>query len=156
MRCKLCNVEAYFKYGTLGTPDDQLTCLDIKKWYQNLGGQITPDTEIEFATYFPGKPYEKTALTKKMPKDYLCEGSGSAIIYQPDGHSDVISLSVYRDTKGLQLIGDHRNLFLQYEIDGNRSHTDDIENRHIPLNKSIIIKPFINKSEVKEHTSVVK
>jgi hypothetical protein len=155
MRYKLSRVKAYFKYGILGTTDDKLTCLDIKQWYQDLGGKITTDTEIEFTTHFPKEPYEKTALTHRMPETYLCEGSGSAIIYQPGGHADAISVSVYRDTKGGQPIGDHHNLFLQYDISGGKNHTDEIQNRHIPLNQKIILKPYIDSTEVQEHTAVI-
>lgn len=156
MRFKLYDVEAVFRYGPLGTSDGKLTCIDIKKCYQNLGGSITPDTEIEFSTYFPGKPYAKTALTDNMPSVYLCEGSGSALIYQADGDKDAISVSVYRDTSGHLPAGDHYNLFLQSEINGKRNHTDKIDNRHIPVKDGVIIKLFVNEKEIAENTAIIK
>jgi hypothetical protein len=155
MRYRLCDVTATFRYGALDTADNDLTCLDIKKAYQNLGGAITPDTEIDFDTYFPKQPYEKTALAECMPPNYRCEGSRSARIYQPDGKVDVISISVYRDTRGDQPIGDHHNLFLQYEINGKKTHTDRIENRHIPLRDGVVIKPFIDNAEICEKTAKI-
>jgi hypothetical protein len=153
MRYKLRETSATFRYGALDTANNDLTCLDIKKAYQNLGGVIAPDTEIDFDTYFPEHPYEKTALTENMPLNYRCEGSGSARIYQPDGKVDVISISVYRDARGDQPIGDHHNLFLQYEISGKKAHTNRIENRHIPLRDGVVIKPFIDNAEVCEKTA---
>jgi hypothetical protein len=153
MRYRLCDVTAAFRYGALDTADNDLTCLDIKKVYQSFGGVITPDTEIDFETYFPAYPYEKTALTEHMPTNYLCEGSGSARIYQPDGKIDVISISVYRDTKGDQPIGDHHNLFLQYEINCEKTHTVNIENRHILLRDGVVVKPFVDNAEVCEKTA---
>jgi len=156
MRYRLIDVEAHFRYGSLGTTDGSLTCLDIKKWYQNLGGRITPYTYIEFETYFPGKPYRKTDLTDDMPENYLCEGSGSAVIYRPNGQVDVISVSVYKDIRGDQLAVDHHNLYLQYQINGKKDHTNKIPNRHIPLQNGVIIKPFINSAEIKEKTAIVQ
>lgn len=134
----------------------RLTPLDIKQWYRRLGGKIEPDTKIEFSTYFPRTPYEKTALTDEMPQDYLCRGSLPVHIYQPDGRIDVLALSVYIDTKGHKYkgkpIGDHYNLYLQYEINDQKTHTDRIPNRHIPLQDSVIIKAVVDGVKVKEVT----
>lgn len=155
MKLKLHNRKVTFKYGTLES--NQLTTLDIKQWYQNLGGKIDPSTKVEFFSYFPGRPYEKTTLTSKMPPNYLCEGSVWLNFCQPNGQIDVLALSVYRDTKGGQKykgkpIGDHRNLFLQYEIGDKKTHIDEIPNRHIPLEDGVIIKAIVDDIEVKKIT----
>jgi len=91
-----------------------------------------------------------------MPPQYLCEGSGSAIIYNPGVQPDVISISVYRDTSGHLPEGDHHNLFLQYEVGGKKTHTDKIPNRHIPLKDGVVVKPFVDNIEIKEKTATVK
>ncbi len=156
MRFKLENSEAVFKYGTLATSDDKLTCLDIKQTYVDLGGKISADTEIEFDKYFPSEPYARTALTDRMPKTYLCMGSGSARMYNPGIQPDVVSISVYRDTSGHSRTGDHYNLFLQYEIGGQKDHTDKIQNRHILLKDGVVIKSFVDNIEIAENTVTVK
>jgi hypothetical protein len=51
MTHKLRKLSATFRYGALDKADNDLACLDIKKTYQDLGGVITPDTEIDFDTY---------------------------------------------------------------------------------------------------------
>jgi len=159
MRLKLYDKKVTFRYGSLCAKE--LTCLDIAQWYQKLGGTIEPSTEIEFHSYFPGSPYTRTALTNKMPPTYLCDGSISCFIYQPNGQTDVISLSAYRDTTRGAMdssIGVHRNMFLQYEIAGLApNHIDKIPNRHIPLKEDVIIKASVDDTEIKnvilEHIS---
>lgn len=149
MRVKLYKKKAVFRYGSSGAKT--LTTLDITEWYRSLGGTIEPDTEIEFVSYFPGSLYDRTALTKKMPPTYLCEGSGSAVIYQPDGRIDHLSISIYRDTTGhaLPTMGDHHNLFLQYKIGENDiDQTNDIPNRHLPLRDSVVIGAFLDEQEI--------
>ena len=158
MRFRLHNRKLNFEYGDSNTKE--MATLDIIEWYHRLGGKIEPDTEIEVSSYFPGSPYEKTALTKKrkMPPTYLCEGSIWLDFCQPNGQIDVLALSVYRDTKGAQKykgkpIGDHRNLFLQYEIDDKKpNHTNKIPNRHIPLEHGVIIKAVVGDIEVQKIT----
>jgi hypothetical protein len=149
MRIKLYGKKAVFEYGP--STANRLTSLDITEWYQNLGGTIQTETEIEFVPHFPGTPYEKTALTNEMPKTYLCEGSGSAVIYQPDGQIDHLSISIYRDTTGhaLTTMGDHYNLFLQYKIGNNNiDQTDKIPNRHLPLENGVVLKGLLDQHEV--------
>jgi hypothetical protein len=156
MRYKLNEVQAVFKYGPEGSDDKELACIDIKSCYLNLGGKVSPETEVEFTTFFPGKPYEKTALTEKMPSTYLCEGSGSAIIYNPGSQPDAISVSVYRDTSKHSGMEEHHNIYLQYNVGTKLDHLNNIPERHIPLSKNVVIKPFIDGEEVKEETAVVK
>jgi hypothetical protein len=52
MKFKLEKVEAYFLYGPVGAEDNRLTLINIKEEYQKLGGTITPETEIEFDSFF--------------------------------------------------------------------------------------------------------
>jgi hypothetical protein len=153
MRLKLYGKKAVFEYGPSSA--SELTTLDIAEWYQNLGGTIEPDTEIEFVSYFPGTPYEKTAFANKMPETYLCEGSGSAVIHQPDGKIDHLSISIYRDTTGhaLTTMGDHYNLFLQYKIGRNNvDQTDEIPNRHLPLGEGVIVRALLDDHETMKKT----
>ncbi|MHA1386650.1 MAG: hypothetical protein ACTSR3_23090 [Candidatus Helarchaeota archaeon] len=147
MRFKLSDRRVMFEYGALNAP--KLTPLDIKQRYRYLGGKIEPETEIEFSSYFPGSYYERTALTSKMPPEYLCVGSISCIIHQPNSRDDVLSISAYRDkSRHAPTIGDHHNLFLQYQIADEINHTNEIPNRHIPLSEGVLIKAVVDDEEV--------
>ena len=149
MRFKLYKKRATFEYGSLRSI--RLTSLDISEWYEKLGGAIEQETDIEFVAYFPGGAYQKTALAQKMPQTYLCEGSGSAVIYQPDGQIDHLSISVYRDTTGhaLPVMGDHYNLFMQYKIGENDvDQTNKIPNRHLPVKDKVLIRALLDEREI--------
>jgi len=149
MEFKLYKKKAVFEYGSSNA--NELTTLDIAEWYQKLGGKIEPDTEIEFVSYFPGSPYERTALANRMPQTYLCEGSGSAVIHQPGGQVDHLSISIYEDItpRALQMTAGHHNLFLQYKIGKNPiDQTNEIPNRHLPLTDNVIIKACLDEQEI--------
>ena len=147
MRYKIYGKEISFQYYSSG--DGIPTCLDISKVYEELGGKIETETELEFVEYFPDTPYEKTALTNKMPPAHLCEGSGSAIFYQPDGRVDHLAISVYRDTTGHSNMVSHHNLRLQYKIGGEETkQKEKIPNNHIPLEYSVIIEGIVDGKEV--------
>lgn len=151
MRFKLSDRRVTFEYGALNAPE--LTPLNIKQRYRYLGGKIEPETEIEFSSYFPGSYYERTALTSEMPPEYLCAGSISCIIHQPNRRVDVLSISAYRDKRGhAPTIGDHHNLFLQHQIDGEINHTNEIPNRHIPLSEGVVIRALVDDEEVLRQT----
>lgn len=144
MRIKIGKNIAFFKYGSSG--NTELTPFNINEWYKKLGGCISPETELEFVNYFPGTLYEKTALTEHMRQTYLCEGSGSAVIYQPSGQVDYLSISIYRDTTPNAIsTGGHHNLFLQYRIGKRKpTHTDKIPGRHLPLHSSVILQGIVD------------
>lgn len=147
MRYKIYGRKVSFKYYSSG--DGIPTYLDISKVYQELGGKIEQETELDFEEYFPGTPYEKTALTDKMPPAHLCEGSGSAVFYQPDGRVDHLAISVYRDTTGHSNMGDHHNLRLQYKIGGKETKQKErIQNNHIPLQHSVILEGIVDGKKV--------
>ena len=111
----------------------------------SLGGAVEPSTEVEFSEWFPGAPYQKTALTGNMPSPYLCEGSISWIIIKPEAETDCLSLSVYRDLRGHDpCLGDHRNIYLQFKIGDDINHTNKIPNRHIPLSEPLTIRAKVN------------
>lgn len=149
MRLKISERKVTFEYGAINAPE--LIPIDIKQKYQYLGGKIEPETEIEFSSYFPGSPYKRTALTSNMPLEYLCEGSISCIIYNPNNQVDVLSISAYRDKRGhAPNIGDHHNLYLQYQINGKIDHTNEIPNRHIPLSEGVIIRALVDDKEVQK------
>lgn len=151
MKIHIYNKKVIFKYGPLHTTDDRLSTLDVKEWYERLGGKIRSNTEIDFASFFPGKPYGKTALTSTMPSTYLCEGSIWVNFYQPNGRTHILALSVYRDTSGhCPSMGNHFNLFLQYQIDDKPNHTSEIPNRHISLKDGVVIKLVVDNEEVEK------
>jgi len=135
------------EYGSVFTG---FTSIDIAQEYLKRGGKLNPSTKVDFDYYFPGSGYSKTALTDSMPKNYLCEGSGSAIIHLPDGREDSISISIYADITGHDLkIGDHHNLFLQYGINDVMNHTDEIPNRHPPLSDNVTIRFLVNGNPIR-------
>jgi hypothetical protein len=147
-RFKLSEGRMVLEYSS---PTTGTTSLDVKEEYLRLGGAVEPDTEIEFSEWFPGTPYQNTALTHDMPPQYLCEGSISSIIIKPEAQSDCLSLSVYRDLRGYDpCLGDHRNIYLQSEIGGNIDHTNKIPKRHIPLSEPLTIRAKVNDKIVIE------
>jgi hypothetical protein len=153
MRFRLDNRKAFFQYGSSSATE--LTILNINDWYQKLGGTIEDGTEIEFVPCFPGSLYERTALTERMPQAYLCEGSGSAVLYKPGGQVDYLSISIYRDTTpdALSTSGYHHNLFLQYKIGAQDvTHTDHIPNRHLALSNDVVIKGFLDNEQMMNET----
>lgn len=142
-----------FSYGTIGA--QQLTVIDVKKVYTSLGGSITPETSVQFSPHLPNRAYSRTALTSGMPPTYLCRGSINAHFLHPDGRVDVVSISVYHDTsRGAQLspLGPHLNLFLQYDINGVRNHTNNIPNRHIRQDQGLILKASVGASDILSET----
>ncbi len=151
MRYRLRNGQITFEYGSQNSP--QLTPLNVNEWYRKLGGQIFPNTEIEVSSYFPGEPYEYTALTRTrpMPPTYLCEGSLSISFYTPNRNTDVLSISAYRDTSDHDpTLEEHHNIYLQYEVSCIKDHTDEIPDRHIPLQEGVIIRALLNDKELKK------
>jgi hypothetical protein len=138
-----------FKYGSL--KEQPLTSLDIAKWYEKLGGKTESVVEVDSSSYFPGKPYPKTALKENMPPEYLCMGSLWVNLYKPNNQTDTLAISVYRDLRG-HIPVDHYNLFLQYEVDGVKKHTDKIPNRHIPLGDGVIMRFLVDDDVIDEAT----
>ena len=133
-----------FRYGALN--EQELAKVDVKQFYIAQGGKIEPETFVQFSSYFPGAPYSKTALASNMPPKYLCRGSINAHFCQSDGSVDIVSISAYQDTTkkaGKSATGVHFNLFLQYDINGVRKHTDKIPNRHMPLWEGVVLKAFV-------------
>jgi len=142
MRFKLSEGKVTLEYSS---PTTGTKSLDVREEYLYLGGAVEPNMEVEPSEWFPGAPYQKTALTDNMNPSYLCEGSITWTIIKPSGQRDRISLSVYRDLSGHDpCLGDHRNLFLQYEIGGNTDHMHRIPNRHIPLSDPLTIGAGVN------------
>lgn len=98
-----------FCWGTC--PTDLFGTLDVTEAYVNLGGSVSPKTQVKFSSTFPAETYEKTALTDHMNKKYLCAGSMTAEIFELNKPSDYISLSDYFDlTNHDQNFGDHHNV----------------------------------------------
>ena len=158
MALKVNQRSIVFRYGAL--KKQELAEVDAKQFYIAQGGKIEPETFVQFSSYFPGAPYSKTALTSSMPPKYLCRGSINAHFCQSDGNVDVVSISVYQDTTkkaGKSARGVHFNLFLQYDINGVRKHTDKIPNRHIPLWEGVVLKAFVGERGIlKEAIPAIK
>jgi len=136
LRYRLNEVNPIFEYQSMTMP--QPAILDIKEEYRKLGGKITEETLIEFDKYFPEIPYLKTALTPKMRNGYPCEGSITVYLINPN-QTDTLSLSSYRHIED-----NHRNLFLQHEINGIRNHSKKINDRHISFNEDLVIKAKVD------------
>jgi len=145
--------EVTFEYGVT----DQFTPLDVKQWYQKLGGKIESGTEVEFLPFLgeEGKPvslpipYKKTDIKNGMPENYLCMGSLPVKIYQPSGAIDHLAISVYRD-----LAGKHKetyNVKLQYQIGYMPipKQIEELPENHIPVENDVTIRALINKKPVK-------
>lgn len=143
MSYKSSKCKVAFKYGALNA--SKLAEVDVNQFYVAQGGKIEQETQVQFSSYFHGAPYAKTALTSSMGPNYLCMGSINAHYIQPNGDVDVISISVFRDTtqKAKSTSGAHFNTYLQYEINGERNHTNKIPDRHIPLNDGVLLKAII-------------
>jgi len=153
MAFKINKSRITLNYGALNA--QELTVVNVKQFYVVQGGKIEPETFVQFTPHFPGSPYSKTALTSSMPPTYLCRGSINAHFCQPDGNVDIVSISVYEDTTkkaSKSSTSIHFNLFLQYDINGIRKHTDKIPNRHIPLREGVILKAFVDEREVLAET----
>jgi hypothetical protein len=142
-----------FHWGT--HPIDLFGSLDVTQAYSDLGGSISPKTEVTFSSTFPVSTYKKTALTNNMPDNYQCAGSLTAAIYEPGKTADYMSLSDYFDlTMHDPDFGDHHNLYLQTKI-GNQKpdHTKkylEEEDRHIKLKEKLYVVAYINDEKVYE------
>lgn len=149
----LSDKKLFFCWGTCST--DLFGTLDVSQAYVNLGGSISPKTQVRFSSTFPAEPYEKTALTDKMRKEYLCAGSLTAEIFEPNKSPDYMSLSDYYDlSKHNPTFGDHHNLFLQHKV-GNKKidHTDTFcsqKDRHVKLEQTLYVVAFIDGEKVYE------
>jgi len=150
MGYKIFGKKFSFKWGE--SPENLSGSIDVTKEYLNRGGQISPDTEVEFTSTFPPETYKKTALTDHMPDTYECAGSMSTAIHQPNRKTDFMSISDYFDLTGHdKKLGDHHNLYLQYQIGDNKPcHTDEIPHRHIPLANTLYVAAYINDEKVYE------
>lgn len=142
-----------FCWGTC--PTDFFGTIDVTQAYADLGGSVTPMTQVKFSSTFPTETYEKTALTEKMRKTYQCAGSLTAEIFESDKSSDYISLSDYFDlTMHAPDFGDHHNLYLQHKIgDQKIGHTTEYfeeKDRHIKLDQTVYIAAFLNGEKVFE------
>ncbi|MFQ6068830.1 MAG: hypothetical protein ACE5KD_04715 [Candidatus Bathyarchaeia archaeon] len=143
-RYKIHNKKLIFRWGTHAT--DLFGSLDVTQAYVNLGGSISPKTEVEFSSTFPPSTYKKTALTDKMRDNYQCAGSLTAEIHEPNKSTDYMSISDYFDLTGHDpVFGDHHNLFLQYKVGKQKipKHTDKYLNqkdRHIKLEKKLYVE----------------
>ncbi len=142
-----------FCWGTC--PTDLFGTLDVTQAYVNLGGSLSPRTQVEFSSTFPESTYEKTALTDKMRKTYRCAGSLTAVIFEPGKPSDYMSLSDYFDlTNHAPDFGDHHNLYLQHKIgDQKIDHTKkffDEKDRHIKLNETVYVAAFLGNEKIYE------
>jgi hypothetical protein len=142
-----------FRWGT--NPADLFGSLDVTQAYTDLGGSISPKTEVEFSSTFPLSTYKKTALTNNMPDNYQCAGSLTAKIYELGNLADYISLSDYFDlTMHAPVFGDHHNLYLQHKIgnqkpDHTKEHLEE-EDRHIKLEEKLYVVAYINDEKVYE------
>ena len=142
-----------FCWGT--SPTDLYGRLDITQVYRDLGGSISPKTEVKFSSTFPIATYSKTALTNKMRDEYQCAGSLTAAIYNPGKPIDYLSLSDYFDlTMHDPDFGDHHNLYLQYQMQNQKpGHTEKYmkqEDRHIELKEKLFVTAYIDGKKVYE------
>lgn len=152
-RYKIHGKKLIFRWGT--HPTDLFGSLDVTQAYVNLGGSISPNTEVEFSSTFPISTYKKTALTNNMPDNYQCAGSLTAEIYEPSKPTDYMSLADYFDrTMHDPVFGDHHNLYLQDKIGKKKpKHTKKYlkeEDRHIKLEKKLYVAAYIDGAKVYE------
>lgn len=138
-----------FRWGT--SPQELSGSINVITEYLSRGGHISPGTKVEFSSTFPPETYRKTALTDHMPNECECAGSMSAAFYNPNGKQDYISISDYFDLTGHDpKLGDHHNLYLQWQIGNEKAHTDEICYRHIPLARKLYVVAYIDDEKVFE------
>jgi hypothetical protein len=144
MRLGTKRVEFVYNDSRIGA----ITTIDVVKEFENHGGAISPNTEIEFREYFPGSAYKKTALTNNMPDSYLCMGSMSALFFDGTNRLGGVALSLYKDLSGHDPeFGDHKNIYLQWETPDSINHSNEIPNRHIKLGDSLTIRSLFDNIE---------
>jgi hypothetical protein len=142
-----------FCWGT--SPTDLFGTLNVTNAYSNLGGVISPNSQVRFSSFFPAETYEKTALANKMRKEYLCAGSLTAEIFEPNRSPDYMALSDYYDLSGHEpTFGHHHNLYLQHKVGNQRiDHTDkyfDQKDRHVKLDQTLYVAAFLDGEKVFE------
>jgi len=150
---KIHGKQLIFRWGT--HPTDLFGSLDVTQAYVDLGGSISPKTEVTFSSTFPVSTYKKTALTNNMSDNYKCAGSLTAEIYEPEKPADYMSLSDYFDlTMHDSVFGDHHNLYLQHKIGKKKSdHTKkylEEKDRHIKLEEKLYVAAYIDDVKVYE------
>ena len=151
MRIRLNTKKIEFVY--YNSRDGIPTTIDPLKEFVNMGGALSPNTEIELSEYFPASNYQKTALTDNMPANYLCMGSMSLSVFEGSEYKGGIALSIYSDKTGHDpTFGDHKNIFMQYETSLGKNHSDHIPNRHVKLSDKLTIKTLFDGNEVKSIT----
>ena len=135
------SINPYFVFGS--SSGISLSIIDVKQKFIDLGGKIKPNTQMGFSSDFPGSGYNKSALTQTavLPPTHLCMGSMSACFIQPEGRIDALSIAVYRDTSGHNSkVGNHFNLHLQWEIEGEVHDSKNIEHHVIPISDGASIR----------------
>lgn len=152
-RYKIHGKKLIFRWGT--HPTDLFGSVDVNQAYCDLGGSISPRTEVTFSSTFPVSTYKKTALTNNMPNNYRSAGSLTAEIYEQGKPADYMSLSDYFDLKMHDpVLGDHHNLYLQHKIGKEKpDHTKKYlkeEDRHIKLEKKLYVAAYIDDVKVYE------
>jgi hypothetical protein len=125
--------------------------IDVIEEYVRRGGTVPEGTQVELSATFPLEPYKQTALTDNMPDNYLCAGSISTRFYQHNGAQGVIAISDYLDLTGhLPDLGDHQNLYIQWEVEGVTGHQGGFEGRHIELDKKLVFSVYLNDEKIFE------
>jgi hypothetical protein len=114
-------------------------------------GNLSDIERIEISTHFPPELYSETDRAK-MPPDYLCLGSGSAVFHCADGQTCYICLVGFYDIGSKP---NHNNFWLWgRKKDGEWVHEKKIGEGHvIPVSEDVQIKIILNNQE---KTAIIK
>jgi hypothetical protein len=119
----------------------------LKPEYLNLIGiySLSEIKKIEISTNFLPEPYSNTDRAK-MPQNYLCLGSGSAVFHCMDGQICYICLVGFYHS-GSQ--SNHNNFWLWgRKKDGELVYENKIGEGHIiPVSEDVQIKIVLNNEE---------